>query len=103
MVRNMNLAVEIETFYGRGDIVTHLEHNKLVPYRGKGYKVWVVIPNLQAMLFAKELLELQRRAREDLDVEVLSLNFDPDVHEGLLIPLRNIFRLLKEKLSIARI
>ena len=81
-VNNLNLAVEIEMFYGVGEPETKL-NEKLRKYDSlKNYKLWVVIPNTQALLFAENILKLRKDYRETgLDVEVFVLDLTGYGHE----------------------
>jgi len=73
-VENRKLAVEIETFYGVGDPWAEL-NEKLRRYEKLNYKLWIVVPNTQAFLFAREILKLRKDYREEeLEVEVFTLD-----------------------------
>jgi hypothetical protein len=63
------IAFEIETMYGTGDpIGAKINHETIIPYYEKRWKfdsaLWLVIPNLQAFLFIRELLRIRRYYRE---------------------------------------
>jgi hypothetical protein len=63
------IAIEIETMYGTGDpIGAKINHETIMPYYKKRQEfdgeLWLVIPNLHAFLFLKELLRLRKYYRE---------------------------------------
>jgi hypothetical protein len=53
------IAVEIETMYGTGDSLAKINET-VKPYYGKfNADLWLVVPNLQAFIFAHQLLKLR--------------------------------------------
>jgi len=67
------IAIEIETMWGTGDPI----EAKISPYTVKPYldnfkgELWLVIPNLQALLYARELLKLRHDYKKGgLNLEV---------------------------------
>jgi hypothetical protein len=53
------IAVEIETMYGTGDPLAKINET-VKPYYGKfNADLWLVVPNLQAFIFAHQLLKLR--------------------------------------------
>jgi hypothetical protein len=67
------IAIEIETMWGTGDpIGAKINPHTVNPYFGKFKgELWLVIPNLQALLYARELLKLRHDYKKDgLNLEV---------------------------------
>lgn len=68
------IAVEIETMYGTGDpIIAKINPKTVLPYYKSKFKgeLWLVIPNLHAFLFLRELLKLRGDyRREGLKLEI---------------------------------
>jgi len=101
------IAVEIETFYGTGDPY----HVKLIPkvddYRNAKFKgeLWLVVPNIQALLLVDELLKLRKDYKKELDLEVYTLDltgYGAELTCGErrgpgLVKLVDVLRLFKER------
>lgn len=67
------IAIEIETMYGTGDpIGAKINQRTIKPYLENRFngELWLVIPNLHALLYAGDLLRLRRSYREE------GLNFE---------------------------
>ena len=66
------IAIEIETMYGTGDpIEAKIRPFTTLPYLGFKGELWLVIPNLHALMYAKELVKFRRDCRkEGLKLEV---------------------------------
>jgi hypothetical protein len=64
-------VVEVETFYGT-DTVVH----KLVETmeRAEGRRMWIVVPNPQAVIYLPLLLKTWRELRKEHDVEFYTLD-----------------------------
>lgn len=91
---NKMIAVEIETFYGT---ILPFER-KLVPklkgYSGFQGQLWLVIPNIQALLYVDDLLKLRKDYRgEGMKLEIYTLDltgnggkvlYDKQVEPGLV-------------------
>jgi|GEM_PF-5958220 len=74
IIENRKLAIEIETFYGKGDPMISL-NDKIQEYVNEGYKLWIVIPNPQALLYSKNLLKFRKDYKENgLDIEIYTLD-----------------------------
>ncbi|MEM4005808.1 MAG: hypothetical protein QXM43_09300, partial [Desulfurococcaceae archaeon] len=70
-----NIAIEIETFYGT---ILPFER-KLVPklkeYSGFQGQLWLVVPNIQALLYVDDLLKLRRDYRDKgMELEIYTLD-----------------------------
>jgi hypothetical protein len=65
------LVVEVETLYGTGTVV-----HKLVETveRAGGRKMWIVVPNPQAVIYLPLLLRTRRELRRKYDVEFYTLD-----------------------------
>jgi hypothetical protein len=75
------IAVEIETFYGTGEPYNAKLIPKLEKYREAHFEgeLWLVVPNIQALLYVDDLLKLRRDyRREKLNVEVYTLDLTGD-------------------------
>jgi thiol-disulfide isomerase/thioredoxin len=70
------IAVEIETFYGSGEPYNVKLAPKLKKYEEAYFKgeLWLVVPNIQALLYVDDLLKLRRDYRQKLNVEVYTLD-----------------------------
>ena len=66
------IAIEIETMYGTGDpIGAKINPLTVNPYLGFEGELWLLIPNLHALMYAKDLLKLKRDyVKEGLKLEV---------------------------------
>ncbi|OYT57486.1 MAG: hypothetical protein B6U76_00850 [Desulfurococcales archaeon ex4484_217_2] len=102
-----HLAVEIETLYGTGDPIIRV-NEKLRKYQEEakipGLKLWMVIPNPQALLFNNQLLRLEKAYRENgLDVDFYILDVAGYGHQLIykkkakpgLLKLRDVIKWLK--------
>jgi hypothetical protein len=71
VVKGVELVVEVETLYGTGTAV-----HKLVETveRAGGRRVWVVVPNPQAVIYLPLLLRVRRELRRERDVELYTLD-----------------------------
>jgi len=104
--REKQLAVEIETLYGAGDPIIRV-NEKLRKYQEakiSNLKLWIVIPNPQALLFNNQLLRLERAYRENgLDVDFYILDVAGYGHQLIykkkakagLLKLRDVIKWLK--------
>jgi hypothetical protein len=106
-VKNKNIAVEIETLYGRGDPSDRI-NELLRRYYEKEFKgqLWLVFPNQQALLFCKDIVKLTKKYRKDgLKVEPYILDISGEGYEMLsgkkmepgLIKLVSVIKLLRNK------
>jgi len=71
------LVVEVETLYGTGTVVHKLVEtvHKLVDVKRAGVrKMWIVVPNPQAVIYLPLLLRTQRELRKQFDVELYTLD-----------------------------
>ena len=84
------LVVEVETLYGTGTVV-----HKLVETveRAGGRKMWIVIPNPQAVIYLPLLLRTRRELRRKYDVEFYTL----DVISRGLVRLTDVATMLVKK------
>jgi len=84
------LAVEVETLYGTGTVV-----HKLVETveRAGGRKMWIVVPNPQAVIYLPLLLRTRRELRKRRDVELYTL----DVAGRGLVRLTDVASMLVKK------
>ncbi len=57
-IPDKDLAIEVETLYGTGIAILRKLGRAIEKYVGKGYKLWVVMPNLQLLLFLKDVKEV---------------------------------------------
>jgi hypothetical protein len=86
------LAVEVETLYGTGTVV-HKLLEVVESRRGRADKLWIIVPNPEAVLYLPLLLRFRKKARELADVELYTL----DVYSGRLIRLIDVAKkILKE-------
>ncbi len=84
------LVVEVETLYGTGTVV-----HKLVETvkRAGGRKMWIVVPNPQAVIYLPLLLRTRRELRKEHDVEFYTL----DVTSRGLVRLTDVATMLVKK------
>jgi hypothetical protein len=84
------LVVEVETLYGTGTVV-----HKLVETveRAGGQRMWIVIPNPQAVIYLPLLLRTRRELRKEHDVEFYTL----DVTSRGLVRLTDVASILVRK------
>jgi len=84
------LVVEVETLYGTGTVV-----HKLVETveRAGGRKMWIVVPNPQAVIYLPLLLRIRRELRRWYDVEFYTL----DVTGRGLVRLTDVASMLVKK------
>ncbi len=84
------LVVEVETLYGTGTVV-----HKLVETveRAGGRKMWIVVPNPQAIIYLPLLLRTRRELRRKYDVEFYTL----DVTSRGLVRLIDVATMLVKK------
>jgi len=103
-VRSQRRCVEIETFYGTGDPIDKLDKETLRKYldlKKREYQVdrvdVVLLTGVHALLYAHRLAKLAKIYRKQHHLEV---NFYlPDLREKRLIPLRELFRILRESVG----
>jgi hypothetical protein len=84
------LVVEVETLYGTGTVVHKLVET--VKRAGKR-KMWIVIPNPQAVIYLPLLLRTRRELRKEHDVEFYTL----DVTSRGLVRLTDVASMLVKK------
>jgi hypothetical protein len=84
------LVVEVETLYGTGTVVHKLVET--VERAGKR-KMWIVIPNPQAVIYLPLLLRTRRELRKQHDVEFYTL----DVTSRGLVRLADVATMLVKK------
>ena len=84
------LVVEVETLYGTGTVV-----HKLVETveRAGGQKMWIVVPNPQAVIYLPLLLRTRKELRRQYDVEFYAL----DVTSRGLVRLTDVVSSLVKK------
>jgi hypothetical protein len=90
------LVVEVETLYGTGTVVHKLVEtvHKLVDVKRAGVrKMWIVVPNPQAVIYLPLLLRARRELRKRRDVEFYTL----DVAGRGLVRLTDVASLLVKK------
>ncbi len=90
------LAVEVETLYGTGTVVHKLVETvqKLKDAKRAGKrKMWIVIPNSQAVIYLPPLLRTRRELRRKYDVEFYTL----DVTSRGLVRLTDVATILVKK------
>ena len=82
--------VEVETLYGTGTVV-----HKLVETveRAGGQRIWIVVPNPQAVIYMPLLLRTRRELRGKYDVEFYTL----DVTSRGLVRLTDVASMLAKK------
>lgn len=91
-IASMNLAIEIETLYGTGVNPIRKIVRTIQKYKGR-VPVWIVVPNLQLLLFQKQIGEMVTRLKESgLKFDVYGVNVKNDT----LILLDEIHRLGKK-------
>jgi hypothetical protein len=83
-------VVEVETLYGTGTVV-----HKLVETvkRAGGRKMWIVVPNPQAVTYLPLLLRTRRELRKEHNVEFYTL----DVTSRGLVRLTDVASMLAKK------
>jgi len=84
------LVVEVETLYGTGTVVHKLVET--VKRAGKR-KMWIVVPNPQAVIYLPLLLRTRRELRKEHDVEFYTL----DVTSRGLVRLTDVATMLVKK------
>lgn len=77
------LAVEVETLYGSGNPVARLS-SVIRDRLAMGYRVWLVVPPLQASIYAPHLRVLAGKYAGVENVEIYTL----DMSTGSLVPLK---------------
>ncbi len=90
------LVVEVETLYGTGTVVHKLVETvqKLKDVKRAGVrKIWIVVPNLQAVIYLPLLLRTRRELRKEHDVEFYTL----DVTSRGLVRLTDVATILVKK------
>jgi hypothetical protein len=106
-VKGKDIAVEIETLYGRGEPVDRI-NDLLRHYKEKrGFsQLWLVFPNQQALLFCGAILKLTKNYRmEGLNVEPYLLDITGEGHQMLngkktapgLMKLGSVIKLLRNR------
>ena len=74
-VKDKKLAIEIETLYGT--IYPEIKINrKIQKYKGNAAELWIVVPNPQALMYAKQLLRLEKHYKnkgQNLTIYTLDL------------------------------
>ncbi len=89
-----NLAIEVETLYGTGMARLRRLGKTIEKYKEKRYKLWVVIPNLQLLLFSKSIKETIKTFKDKAELEI----FGVDLSKQELVP----FDKLKNKSSLTK-
>jgi|GEM_PF-2901210 len=89
-----NLAIEVETLYGTGIARLRRLGRTIEKYEGKGYKLWVVIPNLQLLLFHKDVKEIIKTFKNKAELKF----FGVDLNKQELVSLDEF----KNKLSLIK-
>jgi hypothetical protein len=90
------LVVEVETLYGTGTVVHKLVETvqKLEDVKRAGVrKMWIVVPNPQAVIYLPLLLRTRRELRRKYDVEFYTL----DVTSRGLVKLADVATMLVKK------
>jgi hypothetical protein len=90
------LVVEVETLYGTGTVVHKLMEtlHKLEDVERAGKrKMWIVVPNPQAVIYLPLLLRARRELRRKYDVEFYTL----DVTSRGLVRLTDVATMLVKK------
>ena len=90
-----NLAIEVETLYGTGMARLGRLGKTIGKYEGRGHKLWVVMPNLQLLLFHKNIREVIKTFRDKVELKI----FGVDLNKGKLVPFD---RFKKNKLSLMK-
>ena len=85
------LVVEVETLYGTGTVVHKLVET--VKRAGGRRKMWIVVPNPQAVIYLPLLLRTRRELRKEHDVEFYTL----DVTSRGLVRLTDVATMLVKK------
>lgn len=73
-IPDKNLAIEIETLYGTGVKFLRKLGRTIEKYKDKGYELWVVLPNLQFLLFYKQILEVKNEFKDKVQIKFLTLD-----------------------------
>lgn len=68
-VPSKNLAIEVETLYGTGVAILRKIGRTVEKYKGRGYELWVVMPNLQLLMFKKHLKEIKKAFNDEIKLE----------------------------------
>jgi hypothetical protein len=84
------LVVEVETLYGTGIVVHNLVETV---ERAGGRKIWIVVPNPQAVIYLPLLLRTRRELMRECDVEFYTL----DVTSRGLVRLADVASMLVKK------
>lgn len=80
-----NLAIEVETLYGTGMARLRRLGKTIEKYKGKGHKLWVVIPNLQLLLFHKDVKKIIKTFEDKIEEKELEF-FGIDLNKQELVP-----------------
>ena len=101
------IAIEIETFYGTIDPYNCKLIPKINEYKDAQFKgeLWLVVPNIQALLYVDDLLKLRKDYRHDLNIEIYTLDLTGEGAELIykekrqpgLIKLVDLLKLFKDK------
>ena len=90
------LVVEVETLYGTGTVVHKLietVHKLKDAGRAERLRMWIVVPNPQAVIYLPLLLRTRRELRRKYDVEFYTL----DVTSRDLVRLTDVATMLVKK------
>lgn len=69
-----NLAIEVETLYGTGIATLRKLGKTIEKYEGKGYKLWVIMPNLQLLLFYRDVKEIIKTFKDKVELEFFGVD-----------------------------
>lgn len=90
--KSRNLAIEVETFYGTGMIPWRKLSRTLEKYKISGYKLWIVLPNLQMSLYLRGIRSIAKELEERKEpIEFYTFN----VESGDLFQLEEYTKLLE--------
>lgn len=85
-VPDKHLAIEVETLYGTGVKYLRKLGKTVEKYKDKRYELWLVLPNLQLLLFYKQILEVKNKFKDKVQIKFWTL----DLKNGRLVPLEEM-------------
>jgi len=100
-VRSQRIAVEIETLYGEGLAWPNKLRETVEKYKrcSEVSDVWLVLPPLQASIYSKYLVSMERRLRKHKVIEASVKILTVDLEKEAFVPVARIGKQLKRVLG----
>lgn len=86
-VRVKDVVIEIETLYGTGRPLGKIAET-IKKYKGKNIELWLVVKNLDAIMYYRDLKKRAKAAKEELGVDVKF--FTLNIEKLELVPLESL-------------